>query len=45
MSMWNDQIVNVEIQNFVELEISETEPGFKETLLQYFKRSNFGEWH
>ena len=29
MSMWNDQIVNVEIQNFVELEISETEPGFK----------------
>ena len=29
MSMWNDQIVNVEIQNFIELEISETEPGFK----------------
>ena len=29
MSMWNDQIVNVEIQNFIELEISQTETGFK----------------
>ena len=29
ISMWNNQIVNVEIQNFIEIEISETEPGFK----------------
>ena len=33
ISMWNNQIVNAEIQNFIEIEISETEPGFKETLL------------
>ena len=29
ISMWNNQIINVEIQNFIEIEISETEPGFK----------------
>ena len=29
ISMWEGKIVNVEIQNFIEIEISETEPGFK----------------
>ena len=29
ISMWEDKIINVEIQNFIEMEISETEPGFK----------------
>ena len=29
ISMWEEKIVNVEIQNFIEIEISETEPGFK----------------
>ena len=29
ISMWEDKIINVEIDNFIEMEISETEPGFK----------------
>tara|TARA_S200000501_G_scaffold97862_1_gene91193 strand:+ start:283 stop:852 length:570 start_codon:yes stop_codon:yes gene_type:complete len=29
ISMWEEKIVNVEIQNFIEIEIFETEPGFK----------------
>ena len=32
ISMWEDKIINVEIQNFIEMEISETEPGFKAVL-------------
>ena len=29
ISIWNEKIVSVEIKNFVEIEISATEPGFK----------------
>ena len=29
ISVWNEKIVSVEIKNFVEIEISATEPGFK----------------